>query len=102
MHLIEIFLPTADNEGARFPQSLFDSVEQQLTERFGGVTSYPRAPASGLWKTSPSNKQEDDLIIYEVMTEELDEIWWKIYREDLEKIFRQEKLIIRTQITRLL
>jgi hypothetical protein len=102
MHLVEIFLPLTDNDGKRFPQSAFGSVEKQLTERFGGVTAYPRAPASGVWKTSQSEKQEDEFIVYEVMTEEMDEMWWKSYRENLETVFRQEKLIIRTQTMKLL
>ncbi len=59
MHLVEIFLPLADNDGKRFPQSTFHSVAHALTERFGGVTAYTRAPASGIWKTSQPEKQQD-------------------------------------------
>jgi hypothetical protein len=102
MYLIEIFLPLADNEGKAFTQSAFEAVEKELVERFGGVTSYPRAPASGLWKDSAAAKVQDDLLVYEVMAEELDQNWWSRYRERLERSFRQEKLVVRSQEIQLL
>jgi hypothetical protein len=102
MNLVEIFLPLADNEGVRFSQSAFDTVEHQLAERFGGVTTYPRATASGLWKTPRSEKQEDEFLVYEVMTASLDEAWWKNYHENLETSFRQEQVIVRTHDIKLL
>ena len=95
MHLVEIFLPLADNDGIRFPFAKYEAVERELTERFGGVTAYPRAPARGQWKTSARTKQKDELVIFEVMTDNLDQVWWQTYRADLESIFRQEKLIVR-------
>ena len=103
MYLIELFLPLADNEGALFSVEQHKAVERALTEQFGGVTAYPRAPASGRWKATGSEEQQhDDLIIYEVMTEELDESWWGAYREQLEKAFRQERVLIRSHSVRLL
>lgn len=97
MYLVEIFLPLADNEGSAFPAELHEAVERALSDRFGGVTAYPRAPASGLWKVSPTKSQQDDLVVYEVMTEQLDAASWADYRQHLEKVFRQEKLLIRAQ-----
>jgi len=102
MHLIEIFVPLADNDGSRFPQDYHERVRQELADRFGGVTAYPRAPASGLWKLSPSETQQDDLVVYEVMAETLDEAWWADYRRQLESVFRQEKLLVRAQQVNLL
>jgi hypothetical protein len=102
MYLINVFLPLADNNGKRFHRDAYAAVENELTERFGGVTAYPRAPASGLWKTDDSKTQEDDLIIYEVMAKELDRNWWSNYRHELEDVFRQEKLVMRSQKVELL
>ena len=102
MYLIEIFLPLADNNGVRFGRSQYETVEKELSERFGGVTSYPRAPATGLWKESDAGTQEDDLVIYEVMAENLDVEWWSTYRSKLEQVFRQEKLLVRAQTSQLL
>lgn len=95
MYLIEIFLPLADNDGHPFPDDRA-AVERQLTDRFGGLTSYPRAPASRLWEKSHARVQQDDLVVYEVLAETLDVEWWRNYRKRLEGVFRQEKLLIRS------
>jgi hypothetical protein len=95
MYLIEIFLPVADNEGICFSRGEHQAVERELTEVFGGVTAYPRAPATGRWKDSEAATRKDDLIIYEVMSEKLDQQWWSRYRKRLEHTFRQEQLVIR-------
>lgn len=75
MYLIELFLPLTDNEEKPFAASEHAAVKQALVDHFGGVTAYPRAPASGIWKVSSSEKQHDDLVVYEVMAEEIDEHW---------------------------
>jgi len=102
MYLIEIFLPLADNFGVRFGRSQYETVEKERSERFGGVTSHPRAPAIGPWKESDAGTQEDDLVIYEVMAENVDVDWWSTYRTKLEQVFRQEKLLVRAQTSQLL
>jgi hypothetical protein len=102
MHLVEIFLPLADNDGRRFSNDVYEVIERELSDRFGGVTAYPRAPASGIWKITPTEKQQDDLVVYEVIVTELDRIWWKDYRRKLENVFRQAKLLIRAQAIELL
>ena len=48
----------------------------------------------------PTSK--DEIVIYEVMAEDLDEKWWREYRRGLEKRFRQEQVIVRAQEVRLL
>jgi hypothetical protein len=102
MHLVELFLPLTDNDGIRFPFVSYETVERELTERFGGVTAYPRAPARGLWKSSETTKQQDDFVIYEVMTEHVDHDWWQTYRIKLEHTFRQEKLVVRVHEIKML
>jgi hypothetical protein len=102
MYLIELFLPLADNQGSPFSQEQHNAVEHVLTEKFGGFTAYPRAPARGRWKASESEQQHDDAIVYEVMVEELDVSWWQGYRKELEEAFRQERLLIRSHSVRLL
>jgi hypothetical protein len=102
MHLMHILLPLKDNKGRPHGRELFRAVAEELTERFGGLTAHTRAPAEGLWKGESSGTDEDEIVIYEVMAEELDEGWWRQYRRRLEKRFRQQKLIVRAQETRLL
>jgi hypothetical protein len=96
MQLVEMFLPLTDNAGSSFPRSTFASIEKELAEHFGGVTSYPRAPALGLWKQHGEGERRDDLIIYEVMAESVDAEWWKSYREKLEKVFKQDQIVVRS------
>jgi hypothetical protein len=95
MHLVQLLLPLYDNEGARFPAAHYEKVAQELTDRFGGLTAYSRAPAAGLWEEKPGRTKRDDIVVYEVMTEELDAQWWKQYRRTLEERFAQDELIVR-------
>jgi hypothetical protein len=108
MHLVQILLPLYDPEGRRFPRELNDGVRSELAERFGGLTAYVRSPAEGVWKEQGSAMEgdgkegdhggrtvHDDIAVYEVMVEQLDRDWWRGYREDLRRRFRQEDLVIR-------
>lgn len=47
MHLIQLLLPLHNNEGRGFPPNYFNQVREDLTERFGGVTAFIRAPVFG-------------------------------------------------------
>ncbi len=102
MYLIQILLPLYDNEGNSFKQEDFLRVRDELSERFGGITTYIRSPAVGLWKETRETTVHDDIVIYEVMTPELDREWWKNYREQLTLSFRQALLIVRVSEVQLL
>jgi hypothetical protein len=95
MYLIQILLPVNDNEGQHFEPDDFIQLRAELADRFGGVTTYMRAPARGLWKDDTGGTTRDDIVIYEVMTDELDRAWWGDFRKDLERRFRQESVIVR-------
>lgn len=96
MHLIQILIPVFDNAGQRFDQSLFAGVRTQLTERFGGLTAFAQSPALGLWKDAESGTTtRDDMILIEVMSESFERSWWSTYRAELERIFRQDEIVIR-------
>ena len=97
MHLIEILLPLSDNDGAPFAAAEFRRVSDELTERFGGLTAFNRAPAEGLWKDGSEGASRDEIVIFEVMADEIDRNWWKTYRADLEERFRQDRIVIRAQ-----
>lgn len=94
MHLIEILLPLTDNEGRPFGAGEFDRVRDDLAARFGGVTAFRRAPAEGVWAEG-GGVSRDEVVIFEVMTDALDREWWAAYRGELERRFRQEKLVVR-------
>ncbi|MBJ6800456.1 hypothetical protein [Geomonas propionica] len=102
MHLIQILLPLYDNEGNPFTQDEFLKVRDELSERFGGITTYMRSPARGLWKETKDTTVQDDIVIYEVMTPKLDRAWWREYRQQLTADFRQALLIIRASAVELI
>lgn len=95
MFLIEIFLPTYDNQGARFPKEAFNDVRTELADQYGGVTAFLRSPAIGLWADDSGKLHRDELAIFEVITDDVDRAWWRNYRQQLEKRFRQEEVLIR-------
>jgi hypothetical protein len=96
VHLVQILLPLYDNAGAPLPRALFDWVREELAGRFGGLTAFTRAPAEGHWRDEGDIKR-DDIVVFEVMTERLDEAFWAAYRGELERSFRQEEIVIRAQ-----
>jgi hypothetical protein len=102
MHLVQILLPLYDNQGQPFPPQAYELVRDELTNLFGGITTYVRSPAEGLWKENGATTVQDDIVIYEVMTEQLDRGWWGGYRQDLAARFRQELLIVRVSEVQLL
>jgi hypothetical protein len=93
--LVEFLLPTTDNQGARISKDEFDRVRRELTERFGGVTAFMQSPAVGLWEDDSGVVRRDDLVSFEVMAETLDRDWWRNYREQLGKRFRQQEIVMR-------
>jgi hypothetical protein len=105
MYLVQLLLPLYDNAQQPLPHTLFEQLFIELTEAFGGVTAYQRAPAEGAWKASTERVSYDDVVyddvvyddvvVFEVMVEPLEREWWQAYRRQLEERFRQEKLLIR-------
>jgi hypothetical protein len=99
--LVHILRPLYDNAGRRYGRELFEAVARELTERFGGLTAHTRAPAEGLWKDGEAHNNRDDIAIYEVMAEHLDEPWWQHYRQRPEERFAQQHVLIRAFDVRL-
>ena len=93
MYLIQLLLPLHDNKEQKFPVELFESVRHKLTDRFGGVTAFIRSPAVGLWKEHDEIDQ-DEVVMFEVLAEDLEHEWWGAYRRELEEQFRQDEVLI--------
>ena len=98
MHLVQVLVPVYDNNGQPFPQAEFRKVRQELTDRFGGVTAYTRAPAEGSWEDEQGRVHHDDVAVVEVMVDSLDRAWWSRYREELTARFRQTELVVRATL----
>jgi hypothetical protein len=94
--LVQILLPVYDNNGQRFPSDLYNEVRAKLTDMFGGLTAYTRAPAEGVWESGTTLKR-DDIVVVEVMVDSLDRTWWGAYRRDLKRLFRQDQIVLRAQ-----
>lgn len=94
MHLFQILLPRADNDGKPFAREEFDRVKEDLASKFDGVTAYLQAPAEGLWHQGGQGGG-DDIVIFEVMVQQIDLADWRDRRTELERRFRQDMVIIR-------
>jgi hypothetical protein len=92
--LVQILLPVYDKASQRFPTDHFNEVRAKLTDTFGGLTAYTRAPAEGFWD-SGSKVRRDDIVVLEVMVDSLDRTWWRDYRLELEQLFRQDQIVVR-------
>jgi hypothetical protein len=58
---------------------MYKSLRDELTELYAGVTAFTRAPAGGESRSGPK-KVHDDIVVYEVMTDEVDRQWWQHYQ----------------------
>jgi len=101
MHLVEILLPLNDNSGRPFAAEKYAAIRQHLTERFGGLTAFTRSPAQGT-TTGGGKTVHDDIVVFEAMTETLDVAWWRNYRRQLEREFRQDEIVVRASTVTLL
>lgn len=90
MHIIDILLPVAKILPNR---AVYDRVQRALTEKFGGVTTYSRAPAEGLWNSGDA-VERDDIVVLEVMAENLERMWWTDFRRSLEKSLEEKEIVI--------
>jgi len=68
----------------------------ELTDKFGGATSFVRAPREGLWQGG-GGTERDNIAVVEVMTERLLPNYWRALRERLETELEQEEIVIRAQ-----
>ena len=100
MYLVQLLLPLYDNAGRRFAKSKMNSVKSLLTRKFGGITMFKRSPAEGL-SSEQGGVVRDEIVILEVMTDKLRKSWWTSYRRRLEKLFRQDEIIVRASKIRL-
>jgi hypothetical protein len=94
MYLGETLLPVRDKEGKPFTAEIYQSLCDELTECYGGVTAFTRAPAEGETKAG-NDKVHDDIVVFEVMTDNIDRESWRQYRERLERTFEQHEVLVR-------
>lgn len=93
--LVQFLLPLRDAQGQPFPADTFAAIRSELTESFGGVTAYLHSPAKGAWLDASGHLERDDMILVEVMAADLDRHWWGDYRARLERMFQQDRVLVR-------
>ena len=86
--------PARTTTARPFEREDFDRVKEELAAQFDGVTAYLQAPAEGLWRKG-ADSDADEIVIFEVMTEEVDLSDWRNRRSQLERRFRQDRVVIR-------
>ena len=59
----------------------FEIVKDDLTQRFGGVTTYTRSPAERRWRGDRTHI--DDVVVFEVLCNDIDRHWWNVYGSGL-------------------
>lgn len=95
MYLIQLLLPLYGRHDQALPRHLFREVGDALVARFGGLTAFTRAPATGFWQENEVHTERDEVVVYEVMVETLDRSWWADYRSTLAARFEQDELVVR-------
>ncbi len=95
MFVVELFLPLEKPDGSPVPAQVFERVKGELTNRFGGVTSYLQSPAEGAWKPDAEQIIHDRVAIFEVMVKDVDTAWWREYRHKLEAELDQHQILAR-------
>ena len=100
-HLVQVLLPKETGGGEPVSRQWFETLLKELTDRFGGVTSFLRSPGEGLWQNGRENER-DSVAVIEVMADELDRAYWHSLRERLERELMQKEIVIRAQAIQLL
>ena len=95
-HLVQILLPKETGKGQPISKDWFDGFLKELTAKFGGATSFLRAPGQGLWQSS-GGTEKDSIAVVEVMVENLDRAYWRSLRDRLECELSQDEIVIRAQ-----
>jgi hypothetical protein len=95
-YLVEILLPTRTGKGKAIGRHWFERLVGELTEKYGGATSFVRAPGEGLWQNG-GETEHDNIAVIEVMTGSIDPAYWGKLRARLEKELSQEEIVVRCQ-----
>ena len=71
------------------------ATRRELTETFEGLTAYLRSPAKGTWTAPDGHREQDDVVMVEVVADRFDRAWWRSYASTLAGRFRQEAIHVR-------
>src|SRR5687767_237246 len=94
MVLIQLLLPAGGGAAGDSPPPLAET-GCELAARFGGFTAYVRSPAKGLWTAPDGHTEQDEMVMFEVVTDTFDRAWWRTYAATLAGRFRQDVIHVR-------
>ena len=92
--LVQILVPKETGRGEKVSKEWFDRLLKELTDKFGGATSFLRAPGEGLWD-GDGGTEHDDVAVVEIMTDRLLPDYWRALRKRLEAELAQDEIVIR-------
>ena len=94
MVLIQLLLP-ASGAAANDGQAPLAETRSELANKFAGLTAYVRSPAKGLWTAPDGHTEQDEVVMFEVVTDTFDRAWWRAYAATLAERFRQDTIHVR-------
>lgn len=95
VYLIQLLLPALVSQGDEPASGPVSQTRHELTETFGGLTAYLRAPAVGVWTSPEGGRAQDEVVMVEVVAERFDRAWWRDYTQRLARRFAQEAIHVR-------
>ena len=57
-YIVQILVPKETGKGEPISKEWFDEFLQELTDKFGGATSFVRAPGQGLWRSGGTTERD--------------------------------------------
>jgi hypothetical protein len=100
MVLIQLLLPTVGS-GRTGGSTRLAQTHRELVDRFDGLTAYVRSPAKGLWTAPDGRREQDDMVMVEVVTDHFDRQWWRQYAATLADRFGQDTIHVRAMAIQL-
>ena len=96
MYRIELSLPLLYNDKSPIEIEKFDITRQELTRKFGGLTSTQVNTASALdgWWVNQGITYQDKIAIFRIDTDTFSNRFWTKYKNLLKRRFRQEEVYI--------
>jgi len=92
--LYQLYLPLNYNDGRPIEEDKFSLTRKELITRFGGLTTTPPGfPLQGWWQ-SAGTVVRDDIVLWTVLTQRVENDFFNTYRELLEERFSQEEIRI--------
>lgn len=92
--LYQLYLPLTYNDGRPIEKQKFHLTRQELTTRFGGLTSTPPGfPLQGWWHSTQGIVM-DDIVIWTILTQDDEDQFFLNYKETLRQRFAQEEIFL--------